>query len=698
MHSKKLFIFFIVAISCKAYSQQLSTGTINRKTVVQRHNFHITDPKEPGPTQVGNGNFAYGLDITGMQTFNDQFTTMSHWSWHSTPPPAGVFIKTKKDTHGRMVPYELPDPKQKALSQWLEGNPHRFNLGRIGLWLKNEDGTIVTLNDIQHADQHFDLWTATAVSTFAVHGQPVKVTTVADPDKDIVAFKIESPLIAAKRLGVFVEFPYANLNAFSNGSDYSKPQLHQTVLLSQNNKEATFQRTMDSTAYEVKVQWSNDNRIEKEMPHRYRLLPFSGNEIEYVFEFTPGKATTLPSFPETKARSIAYWEGFWNSGGFIDLSESKDQRWKELERRIVLSQYVMKINASGNYPPQETGLVNNSWYGRFHYEMILWHNAHYALWDRWPLLNNSLHVYEDNLQNARDRAASQGYAGARYPKCTGPDGREWPHPIHAYLVWQQPHPIFFADLDYRAHPSKATLEKWLAITEASADFLASYAYFDSLRKAYVLGTPITVVSENNDYYKDQNPAFELGYWRYALRTAQLFRLKAGLPAKPLWNKVYQQLAPIPVKNGTYEQWEGIDQMWTKFNFEHPALVGIYGLLPGDGVDTAIMKATFRKVLAAWRFDTGWGWDFPMVAMTAARLGAADEAINMLLHPSPKNNYDKHGLVGGGNPYPYFPTNGGLLYAIALMAAGWDGDKDISAPGFPKDGSWVVKWEGLKKAL
>lgn len=697
-----LLVFCVAVICCKAYGQQLNRGTINRKVVVQRHNLHITDPKEPGPTQVGNGNFAYGFDVTGMQTFNDQFTTMSHWSWHSTRPPAGFtaadFIKTKVDTHGRMVPYEVPNLQQPALSQWLAANPHRFNLGRIGLWIKNEDGTTATLQDIQHTDQHFDLWTAVAVSTFEVHGQPVKVTTVADPDKDIVAFKIESPLIAAKRLGVFIDFPYANLNVFSNGSDYNKPQSHKTVLLPSQNKEAIFQRTIDSTQYEVKVDWSSDSKIEKEKPHRYKLLPAGGDKIEYVFGFTPGKATpAMPSFATVTARSVAYWSGFWNSGGFIDLSQSKDPRWKELERRIVLSQYIMKINASGNYPPQETGLVNNSWYGRFHYEMILWHSAHYALWDRWPLLNNSLHIYKDNLQDAKRRAASQGYEGARYPKCTGPDGREWPHPIHAFLVWQQPHPIFFADLDYRAHPSKATLKKWLNITEASADFLASYVSFDSLRKEYVMGNPISFVPENNDYYKDQNPAFELGYWRYALRTAQTLRRKAGLPDKPLWNKVYRQLAPIPVKEGTYVQWEGIDRMWTKFNFEHPALLGIYGLLPGDGVDTAIMKKTFRQAMATWKFDTGWGWDFPLVAMTAARLGAANEAVNMLLHASPKNNYDKHGFVGGGNPYPYIPTNGALLYAVALMTAGWDGDKNLPEPGFPKDGSWVVKWEGLKKA-
>jgi hypothetical protein len=103
---------------------------------VSRHKLKLTDPQTAGPTQVGNGNFAYGFDITGMQTFNDQFTTMSHWGWHSTKPPKGFttdsFKKTLAATHGRMVGYDLPNPKQAELTQWLAGNPHRFNLGRIG--------------------------------------------------------------------------------------------------------------------------------------------------------------------------------------------------------------------------------------------------------------------------------------------------------------------------------------------------------------------------------------------------------------------------------------------------------------------------------------------------------------------------------------------------------------------------------------
>ncbi|HTE27288.1 MAG TPA: hypothetical protein VK664_22160, partial [Flavitalea sp.] len=133
------------------------------------------------------------------------------------------------------------------------------------------------------------------------------------------------------------------------------------------------------------------------------------------------------------------------------------------------------------------------------------------------------------------------------------------------------------------------------------------------------------------------------------------------------------------------------------NFDHPALLGMYGLLPGDGVDTAVMKKTFEKVRSVWKFETGWGWDFPMAAMSAARLGKPEQAIDFLLYNTPKNYFDKHGFVGGGNPYPYLPANGALLYAVAMMTAGWDNDGNRHEPGFPKDGSWVIKWENISKA-
>jgi hypothetical protein len=683
------------------YAQEMPHGSINRKAVVQRHNLKLTNLEELGPTQVGNGEFAYGFDLTGMQTFNDQFITMSNWGWHSTKPPANPksFERPEKDTHGRSVTYDLPNENQPELSAWLAKNPHKFNLARIGLWLKEKGTANITKEDIGNAMQHFDFWTGVAESNFTLAGFPVKVITVGDPSKDVVGFRIESPLISQGKLGVSITFPYASLAYFSSGSDYDKPDLHETRYTKSRSNAVTFERKLDTTLYYVSCTWSGKGSVIKQDEHRYVLNASNNkNAVEYVFSFSPVKNNVpTPAFIKVKANSLAYWPSFWQSGGAIDLSKSTDKRWSELERRIVLSQYIMKINATGYYPPQETGLVNNSWYGRFHYEMIWWHEAHFALWDRWTLLNNSLHVYQDNLASSIERAKRQGYAGARFPKCTGPDGREWPDRTHAFLVWQQPHPIFFAELDYRAHPTKSTLLKWKDVVENSADFLASYAYFDSTRSQYILGPPIASVPENNDSYKDQNPTFELAYWRYGLKTAQKLRTALGLAEKPKWNTVFTELTPLPIKDGLYEQWENVDSMWTKFNFEHPALLGVFGMLPGYGVDTAVMEKTYQKVQSVWRYDTGWGWDFPMVAMTAARLGHRADAVNMLLHSSPKNGFDAHGFVGGGNPYPYIPTNGALLYAVAMMCAGWDGAPSDTQPGFPNDGSWVVQWEGLKKA-
>jgi hypothetical protein len=61
----------------------------------------------------------------------------------------------------------------------------------------------------------------------------------------------------------------------------------------------------------------------------------------------------------------------------------------------------------------------------------------------------------------------------------------------------------------------------------------------------------------------------------------------------------------------------------------------------------------------------------------------------------------YGLNGHNHQRPgltiYLPGNGGLLYAVALIAAGWDGAPARHAPGFPDDGQWNVRWEGLRAA-
>ena len=123
------------------------------------------------------------------------------------------------------------------------------------------------------------------------------------------------------------------------------------------------------------------------------------------------------------------------------------------------------------------------------------------------------------------------------------------------------------------------------------------------------------------------------------------------------------------------------------------------MLPGDRVDRAIMLRTLKKVVNEWQWDKTWGWDYPFVAMTAARLGESTLALDVLLRETEKNRYLANGHNWQRANLPcYLPGNGGLLYAIAMMSGGWRGAPAQPAPGFPADGSWQVRVEGLNGPL
>lgn len=677
-----------------------SCSKIDREALVSRHDVVSTHTDPKSPAQVGNGEFAFGADITGLQTFVP-FNTMSQWGWHSFPLPEdhdpADFKGQVWDTHGRPVNYSMPNDEQPELSGWLAGNPHRINLGRIGFLLKKEDGGEVRESDLQNARQRIDLLHGLIVSRFDVEGSPVEVETACHPDRDMVAVRVRSPLLGTGRLLVRFEFPYATAESFADYvGDRNRPDAHSTTVEKAGPHRADLSRAMDDTRYRVSVGWTtgadflHGDTIAS--PHRFYLAP-RDKRLDFVCLFSPQPSPDeLPSAKQVADRSRRSWIGFWKSGAAVDLSESTDPRWRELERRIVLSQYLLRVNEAGSLPPQESGLVNNGWYGRFHFEMVWWHMTHYALWDRWPLMQRCMGVYADFLPTSRERAAAQGYGGARWPKCTADSDRDWPHPIHATLIWQQPHPIYFAELDYRLHPGPETLRKWRDVVTATADFMADYAWYDASRDEYVLGPPVYIVSENTDPKTTINPAFESGYWRFGLRTARQWLERMGQPVPPKWDSVLAKLSPLPEKDGVYETYEGIPDMWTRYTFEHPALTGVFGMLPGDGVDTATFDRTLDRVLRTWDFNRTWGWDFPMIAMAAARSGKPETAVDMLLHSSAGFQFDEHGLATGG-PFPYFPSNGALLTAVAMMAGGWDGSQG-DAPGFPKNGKWVVRSEGL----
>ena len=649
---------------------------------------------------------------------------MSHWGWHSFPLPTGWTADRVPPTgtfqQGRNKGPDVFPAGSDAIRTWMFDNPHLMNLSRLRLCRMN--GTDLTVKEISGLSRVLDLWSGVQTSNYRIDGAPVRVVTSVHPSLDAVAVRIDSPLVARGDLQVAMDFPYPSLENGEWVGDFNRVDGHKTEMISRGEGRADFVRLVDGTTYYASLAWSprgklaaasvtsrgkgelktaeSGNSTESVISsgrgsHQFVLSAAGTNRLEFVCAFSPARLPdVLPVVGESLQATASHWSQFWGNGGAIDLSGSTNPRWFELERRIVLSQYLLAAQSAGSFPPAETGLMGlDPWRGQFHMEMVWWHLAHYALWDRWPMAQKALGCYQRFTPPALALAAQLGYKGLKWPKSVGPEGRSAPWIGNQVLLWKQPHPIFFAELEYRLKPTRATLDKWAAIVQGTAEHMADYATGDDKTGIYSL-VPAMPPSEQGI---TRNTVFDLAYWRWGLDKAQQWRQRLGLPREPHWDDVRAHLAPLPVSDGVFVHSAEWTDTYTRRAWEHPDPVGVLGMLPPtDGVDAETAHHTMCKVWKTWDWNRCWGWDFPWIAMAAARTGEPEIAVEALLKPSERNQYDKRGVNIGG-PCPYLPGNGGLLYAIAMMAAGWDGAPDRPAPGFPNNGSWVIRWEGLKKA-
>ncbi|WP_194903925.1 hypothetical protein [Catenulispora rubra] len=697
---------------------------IDRQSVVRRHTVELTKADPSCALTVGNGDFAFTADITGMQTFtsfHDQIAayregrlavhtaTMSTWGWHSMPNPDGFVLADAMSTYSTARgPVEYPDKLTMAAMMgggdgedyragaWLHMNPQRLDLGRIGLVLRPTAGADPETDPAVLVDprQNLDLWTGAITSVFEYAGHEVRVITVTDPHHARVAFRIESKLLATGLASVAIRFPYASDNFFGT-ADWSAPDRHTTTLQPLDGRACRFVRELDDSTYSMRLDWT-DGTIAAAGEHHEFGLTASGTSIEVVAAFSPGDSAEFSrgDFESIQAEAARWWHDFWMSGAAIDFAGSTDPRAAELERRIVLSQYLTAVNCSGTTPPQETGLVTNSWQGKFHLEMHWWHAAHFAAWGRPELLERSLDWYLSILGTARETARRQQYAGARWPKQVGPDGRESPSDIGALLIWQQPHPLYLLELLYRSCQGperEKLLTRFAEMADATAEFMADFV--EDRDDAYHLPAPLVPAQEFYDAKTTEDPTFELAYWWWGLEIAQSWRERRGLPRQDTWQHIQDELVAPRQDAGVYS---AIATEPFLRRDDHPSMVCALGVVPATPIiDADVMEATLLDVRANWDWDSAWGWDFPAMAMTATRIGRPDLAVDALLMDSPKNQYLTTGhcpQMGSLLPI-YLPANGGLLAAVSLMAAGWDG-ADTDCPGFPANGTWSVQHEGF----
>ena len=63
-------VISLLLINGRAFSQN---SKIDRKAVVNRHNVVLKEFNPMSPLSVGNGDFAFTVDVTGLQSFGDYY-------------------------------------------------------------------------------------------------------------------------------------------------------------------------------------------------------------------------------------------------------------------------------------------------------------------------------------------------------------------------------------------------------------------------------------------------------------------------------------------------------------------------------------------------------------------------------------------------------------------------------------------------
>ena len=182
-----------------------ATASINRKQIVQQFNPHRTASSNSTPLQVGNGDFAFGADVSGLQTFLP-YNILSTWCWHNSSLPTAPNQTEPSDftgldwwTHGRLVNYDQPNPAEEDISNWMIGNPQRVNLGRVGLWFGGQN---VTELDVEDKEQSLDLYSGIITSSLKWEDQAVEVKTWGDPSSTTIAVELKSKLLEDGKVGV----------------------------------------------------------------------------------------------------------------------------------------------------------------------------------------------------------------------------------------------------------------------------------------------------------------------------------------------------------------------------------------------------------------------------------------------------------------------------------------------------------------
>src|SRR5690242_15916128 len=309
---------------------------IDRKELVQRHNIIVTKVDSLSSLTVGNGKFAYTVDVTGLQTFPEAYKkgislgTQSEWGWHSFIDTSDFKrTETYKTYHlnGRDIPYTVQwnsPERNKDAANWFRLNPHRLQLGLLGLDLIKRNGQPATVNDITDIRQELDLWTGQIKSHFTLEGVSVDVITCCHSQLDVIGASVQSPLIKEGRLKIKLRFPYPTGDWTDEGANWKNPDRHHSWITDKTDKGVLIEHQLDKDRYFVDMRWSGSGATDEKEAHYFVITPGKDREqFSFSIKFSLfEKASYVDPFEKVLQNSVTAWQKFWNSGGVIDFNGS----------------------------------------------------------------------------------------------------------------------------------------------------------------------------------------------------------------------------------------------------------------------------------------------------------------------------------------------------------------------------------------
>lgn len=588
-----------------------------KKSDIIKYNLKFNHIDSKNPVTIGNGDFAITLDQTGTQSLYEIYkdiplSTMSNKNW---------FYKDKKDIKPSYVDgkaYMLfnldNDPNYQINRQY----PFKYSFMQILLY---DNDKLIDINNIKDVKQELDLYKGIVTSSFNYKEKINKTTSFIYQDHDEFNFKLQSD-----NLNLALKFNYPSYT--KNGY---RLDILPNVLVKEDRITLLYD---DKNSLSFKLKSSSNYQIVE------NTLIFDDNNVSF--------SLALDEIKEGKLL-----DEFWKCDNGIIIDN------EELVKKMVLSKYLLHVNSTGIYPPQESGLTYNCWNSKFHLEMHLIHSL-------WNIYNNhvgdlvkSFDYYLSIMPSSLKRASLNGYKGLRFPKMTGPDGEDSPSNIGPLLIWQAPHILFMLQEIYYLYNKGNIIKKYEPLISGTIDFMISFLTLKDSK--YQMLDPLLEACESIPLDRCQNPSFELEYWRYTLeRQPKIDTVLYGHQRYDYLDITSKIITPKE-DDGIYLKTYGVIDKYDLYK-DHPTEGFLMSFFKSKIVDKEKMVKTIDYILKNMDLSSYWGWDFPFLGLSLLNCGEIEKSIEVTQLNTINNQY----LYNGYNTSPrddlkaYLPGNGAFL--------------------------------------